>query len=84
MDILVNKRIFCTEPTMEMITWFYADGATKDIFYDPIDDRTGVVTIVEEFTERSITIGLSQKREIIHSFLFYHPDKYADFQQAYN
>jgi hypothetical protein len=81
--VFAKKRIFCKDPTYEMIEWFYSNENTKDIFYEPIDDRVAVVTITEDrngyLSEKSITIGQNQKNLIIHNFLFYHPDKYEDY-----
>lgn len=67
-----------TEPTIEMLCWYYEKEGVQLVGYDNIDERTSVVQLEETtgskyIKEVTITIGQTIKRQIIHQYMFYHP-----------
>lgn len=67
-----------SEPTIEMLCWYYEKDGVQLVGYDNIDDRTSVVQLEETLSENyikevTITIGQNIKRQICQQYLFYHP-----------
>lgn len=67
-----------SEPTIEMLCWYYERDGVQLIGYDDIDERTSVVQLAETVNsnyikETSITIGQTIKRQICRQYMFYHP-----------
>lgn len=76
-----RSRIFCKEPTFEMIEWFYETENISVIHYEVIDDRTAIVYVVERIDKyqlsKSFTIGRSQRDHIYRNYTFYHPEPHS-------
>ena len=70
---------FLSEPTFEMIQWYYDSDSVCVLDYEPYDDRVSLVDILEYGNtferRRTISIGLKEKAEICRNYLFYHPDE---------
>lgn len=66
-----------SEPTIEMLCWYYERDNLQVIGYDDIDERTSVVQLAETIDgyikEMSITMGQTIKRQIYRQYMFYHP-----------
>lgn len=67
-----------TEPTIEMLRWYYENEGTRLIGYDDIDERTSIVQLEETINkdyikEVTITIGQNIKRQICRQYMYYHP-----------
>lgn len=74
---MCRSEHFLSEPSPDMVAWYYGDSTTTSVYYEDLDDRTSLVTIVEtsgnRCTSSSFTIGNNQKRQICQSYQFYHP-----------
>jgi len=68
---LSRSIIFC-----DMVDWYYRNNDTVEIDYEDIDDRTGLVTVMEDkhgmMVSKNFTIGAKDKKEIERCYLFYH------------
>ena len=71
-----NFLSILSEPTYEMVRWYYSTPVTETVNYRRIDDKCSVVEIVDRYGDdiktRSITIGKQEKRTICTNYLFYH------------
>lgn len=74
----INFLYPVSEPTIEMIGWYYEKEGVQLIGYDDIDERTSIVQLEESLNgeyikEVTITIGQSIKQQIFRQYMFYHP-----------
>lgn len=87
----INFLHLYTEPTIEMLRWFYEKEGVQLIGYDDVDERTSIVQLEETMDgkyikEVTITIGQNIKRQIFQQYMFYHPSvaKNVDNPQGCN
>lgn len=70
---------FLSEPTFEMIQWYYDTDHTAVMDYETYDDRVLVIHMLEYGSSyektRTISIGPKEKKEICRHYFFYHPEE---------